>query len=209
MLQWKLEPKLFGKVFDWLKLVKLLNTLHTTHQLSSFFQSVPNHDIVLLDAPGHADFVPIMITGAANADVAILVVAANTGEFEAGFDGGGQTKEHILLARGLGVTQILVAVNKLDMEDWSKPRYEEIQAKVKKYLLQQQFAAKRIRFVPLSGLTGENVKSRTDATLSAWYKGPTLLDAMNDFLPAKRQLGKSVVRSIRKPQPPSTMLTFT
>lgn len=154
------------------------------------FKSVPNHDIVLLDAPGHADFVPIMITGAANADVAILVVAANTGEFEAGFDGGGQTKEHILLARGLGVTQVLVAINKLDMEDWSKPRYDEIQEKVKRYLLQQQFAAKRIRFVPLSGLTGENVKTSSDPKLSAWYKGPTLLAAMNDFLPAKRQLGK-------------------
>jgi len=151
---------------------------------------VPNHDIVLLDAPGHADFVPIMITGAANADVAILVVAANTGEFEAGFDGGGQTKEHVLLARGLGVTQILVAINKLDMEDWSKQRYDQIQAKVKSFLLQQQFAPKRIRFVPLSGLTGENVKSRNDPKLSTWYKGPTLLDAMNDFFPAKRQLEK-------------------
>eukprot|EP00980_Cylindrotheca_fusiformis_P000856 scaffold221_cov120-Cylindrotheca_fusiformis.AAC.17 len=150
---------------------------------------VPNHDIVLLDAPGHADFVPIMITGAANADVAILVVAANRGEFEAGFDGGGQTKEHILLARGLGVSQVLVAVNKLDMEDWSKDRYEQIQSQVKEYLLQQQFRPKRIRFVPLSGLTGENVKSRNDQTLSTWYKGPTLLEAMNDFQPAKRQYG--------------------
>jgi len=172
--------------------VCFLSNLCNSHPIS-FLYSVPKHDIVLLDAPGHADFVPIMITGAANADVAILVVAANTGEFEAGFDGGGQTKEHILLARGLGVTQILVAINKLDMEDWSKPRYDEIQAKVKSYLLQQQFAPKRIRFVPLSGLTGENVKSGNDSKLSAWYKGPTLLDAMNDFLPAKRQLGKSTL----------------
>ena len=131
-----------------------------------------------------------MITGAANADVAILVVAANRGEFEAGFDGGGQTKEHILLARGLGVSQVLVAINKLDMEDWSKERYEEIQSQVKQYLLQQQFAPKRIRFVPLSGLTGENVKSRSDPTLGAWYNGPTLLEAMNDFLPANRQIGE-------------------
>lgn len=161
------------------------------HSTFSFQYRVPNHDIVLLDAPGHADFVPIMITGAANADVAILVVAANRGEFEAGFDGGGQTKEHILLARGLGVSQVLVAVNKLDMEAWSKQRYEEIRSQVKEYLLQQQFGPKRIRFVPLSGLTGENVKSRKDPALSAWYKGPTLLEAMNDFQPAKRQVGKS------------------
>jgi elongation factor 1 alpha-like protein len=151
---------------------------------------VPKHDIVLLDAPGHADFVPIMITGAANADVAILVVAANRGEFEAGFDGGGQTKEHVLLARGLGVSQVLVAVNKLDMEDWSKERYDTIQSQVKEYLLKQQFGLKRIRFVPLSGLTGENVKARSDPKLITWYKGPTLLEAMNDFQPAKRQLGR-------------------
>lgn len=146
---WKLEPKLFGKENYW-QLVEtcMVPEIYIAHPMSVAC-SVPNHDIVLLDAPGHADFVPIMITGAANADVAILVVAANTGEFEAGFEGGGQTKEHILLARGLGVTQILVAINKLDMEDWSKQRYDEIQAKVKKYLLQQQFAAKRTRFVPL------------------------------------------------------------
>lgn len=134
-----------------------------------------------------------MITGAANADVAILVVAANTGEFEAGFDGGGQTKEHVLLARGLGVSQVLVAVNKLDMEEWSKDRYDSIQTQVKEYLLKQQFGPKRIRFVPLSGLTGENVKSRSDSKLSAWYKGPTLLEAMNDFQPAKRQVGTFTV----------------
>ena len=137
-----------------------------------------------------------MITGAANADVAILVVAANRGEFEAGFDGGAQTKEHILLARGLGVSQILVAINKLDMEGWSKERYNEIQSQVKQYLLQQQFAPKRIRFVPLSGLTGENVKSRSDPTLRAWYKGPSLLEAMNDFLPANRQIEKPLRFSV-------------
>ena len=142
-----------------------------------------------------------MITGAANADVAILVVAANRGEFEAGFDGGGQTKEHILLARGLGVSQVLVAINKLDMEGWSKERYEEIQSQVKQYLLQQQFAPKRIRFVPLSGLTGENVKSRSDPTLGAWYSGPTLLEAMDDFLPANRQIGEYKNRSRRRNDP--------
>jgi len=139
-----------------------------------------------------------MITGAANADVAVLVIAAVTGEFEAGFTGGGQTKEHIMLARGLGVTQIIVAVNKLDVEGWKEDRYQEIQTRVKEFLLKQQFKPKRIRFVPISGLTGENVKARTTSTsassssseLSKWYKGPTLLEAINDFFPAKRQIDK-------------------
>lgn len=130
-----------------------------------------------------------MITGAANADVAILVVAAVTGEFEAGFTGGGQTKEHIMLARGLGVTQIIVAVNKLDVEGWKQHRYEEIKERTNEFLLKQQFKPKRIQFVPLSGLAGENVKSRSSEELSKWYKGPTLLEALNNFFPANRQIG--------------------
>lgn len=131
-----------------------------------------------------------MITGAANADVAILVVAAVTGEFEAGFTGGGQTKEHILLARGLGVTQMIVAINKLDVEGWNEDRYHQIESDVKDFLLKQQFKPKRIKFVPISGLTGENIKARNDQELSKWYKGPTLLDAIDSFMPANRSVEK-------------------
>jgi elongation factor 1 alpha-like protein len=133
-----------------------------------------------------------MITGAANADVAILVVAAVMGEFEAGFTGGGQTKEHIQLARGLGVTQIIVAVNKLDVVDgWRMDRYQHIQQQVQQYLLQQQFKPKRIHFVPISGLTGENVVKRDiDSPLSSWYHGPTLLEAIDAFQPANRAIEK-------------------
>lgn len=135
-----------------------------------------------------------MITGAANADVAILVIAAVTGEFEAGFTGGGQTKEHIMLARGLGVTQIIVAINKLDVEGWKQSRYKEIQGCIKDFLLKQEFKPKRIQFVPISGLTGENVKACKNSELLNWYRGPTLLEAINNFFPASRQLGMSTKR---------------
>ena len=149
-----------------------------------------NHRIVVLDAPGHADFIPIMITGAASADTCILVVDAVTGEFESGFSGGGQTKEHILLAKGLGVSQVIVAVNKLDVEGWKEDRYQFVSQQVIEYLTRQKFKCPRIQCVPVSGLTGENVQAQTEPLLRQWYTGPTLLQAINGFKPANRQLGK-------------------
>lgn len=93
--------------------------------------------IYLMDAPGHKDFIPNMITGATQADSAILVINSITGEFETGFDAGGQTREHSLLVKSLGISQIIVAVNKMDMCDWSKDRFLDICKKLGNFLVKQ------------------------------------------------------------------------
>lgn len=120
-----------------------------------------------------------MISGAAQADVGLLVVDATRGEFETGFDLGGQTREHALLVRSLGVTQLAVAINKLDTVSWSKDRFNEIVQKLKSFLKQAGFKDHDVTFVPCSGLTGQNlIKAPTENELLEWYNGPCLIDVI-------------------------------
>lgn len=144
----------------------------------------------LLDAPGHRDFIPNMISGTAQADAAILVVDASTNAFEAGFDAGGQTKEHAVLARSLGVQQLIVAINKLDMTNWSQERFMEIQTKLKTYLVHVGFKKSNLAFVPVSGLTGENLIKKSELDTLTWYKGGSLMEQIDKFAPPLRLLDK-------------------
>jgi elongation factor 1 alpha-like protein len=122
-----------------------------------------------------------MICGANQADCAILVVDATRGEFETGFEQGGQTREHALLVRSLGVSQIGVAINKLDNEQWSKDRFDEIVAKLKLFLKQAGFKDSDISYIPCSGLTGENlVKPAAEPEFIKWYSGPTLIQVIGE-----------------------------
>ncbi len=135
----------------------------------------------MIDAPGHRDFIKNMITGASEADAAILVVSARPGEFEAGISPGGQTREHASLLKILGVNQIVVAINKMDdpQVNWSQERYEEIKNEVSRFLKQLGFKVDKIRFVPVSAWTGDNVLKKSDKM--TWYKGPTLIEALDEF----------------------------
>lgn len=148
--------------------------------------------VTLLDAPGHKDFIPNMISGTAQADVAILVVDATRGEFETGFESGGQTREHAILARSLGVMQLAVAVNKMDTVDWSKERFDEIVGKLKAFLKKTGFKDSDVEYIPCSGLGGENlVKKAENPLLIKWFKGRCLLEQIDVFKPPQRPIDRS------------------
>ncbi|KAG7391773.1 HBS1-like protein [Phytophthora boehmeriae] len=156
---------------------------------TSYFETATKH-VTLLDAPGHRDFIPKMIAGAAQADVAVLVVPAVTGEFEAAFENSGQTKEHTLLVRSLGVSQMVVAVNKMDMVGWDKERFDNIVTSLTSFLVNVGFRPKNLRFVPLSGMTGVNLEKTGASEECSWYSGPSLVEAIDTFAPPQRQISK-------------------
>jgi elongation factor 1-alpha len=150
----------------------------------------PKYYFTIIDAPGHRDFIKNMITGTSQADVAILVVAAGEGEFEAGISKNGQTREHGLLAFTLGVKQMIVCVNKMDAPsvNYGQARYEEIMKEVSAYLKKVGYNPAKIPFIPISGWIGDNMIERS--TNLPWYKGPTLLEALDAIIPPKRPTEK-------------------
>jgi elongation factor 1-alpha len=150
----------------------------------------PKYYFTIIDAPGHRDFIKNMITGTSQADVAILVIASGTGEFEAGIAKNGQTREHALLAFTLGVKQMIVCVNKMDNPSvkYSKERFDEIQKEVSGFLKKIGYNPKRIPFIPISGWVGDNMIKKSDNM--KWWKGPTLLEALDAIKPPKRPVDK-------------------
>ncbi|KAK2385636.1 hypothetical protein P8452_40336 [Trifolium repens] len=138
----------------------------------------------ILDAPGHKSYVPNMISGASQADIGVLVISARKGEFETGYERGGQTREHVQLAKTLGVTKLLVVVNKMDdpTVNWSKERYDEIESKMVPFLKQSGYNVKKdVSFLPISGLMGLNLKTRLDKSHCSWWDGPCLFEALDSI----------------------------
>jgi len=147
-------------------------------------------EFTIIDAPGHRDFIKNMITGTSQADVALLVVAAGKGEFEAGIDEQGQTREHALLAYTLGVKQMIVLVNKMDSEsvNWSQDRFNEIKENVVNFLKRIGWKTDDILFVPISGWCGDNMLEPSPNM--PWYKGVTLLAALDSVHEPERPSDK-------------------
>ncbi|KAK9153921.1 hypothetical protein Sjap_001401 [Stephania japonica] len=141
-----------------------------------------NTRFTILDAPGHKSYVPNMISGASQADVGVLVISARKGEFETGYERGGQTREHVLLAKTLGVSKLLVVVNKMDdpTVGWSKERYDEIESKMLPFLKSSGYNVKKdVQFLPMSGLIGTNIKTRVDRSVCPWWDGPCLFEVLD------------------------------
>lgn len=124
----------------------------------------------VVDCPGHRDFVKNMITGASQADAAVLVVAAPDGPME-------QTKEHVFLARTLGINQLIIAINKMDAVKYDQKRFDEVKKQLSDLIKIVGFKPDETIFIPMSSFTGVNVSKHSPET--PWYTGPTLLEALD------------------------------
>jgi peptide chain release factor subunit 3 len=153
----------------------------------AFFETESKH-FTILDAPGHKSFVPNMIGGASQADVAVLVISARKGEFETGFERGGQTREHAMLVKTAGVRHLIIVVNKMDdpTVEWDEARFIDIRDKLTPYLKKCGFNPKSdIFYIPVSGLTGINLKDCA-REMCPWYDGPSLIQYLDSLPPVSR-----------------------
>jgi len=164
----------------------------TINNSFSSFES-NNHKFTIIDTSGHRDFLKNMITGTSQADVGILILSAIIAEFEAGISEHGQTREHALLAFTLGVKQLIVCVNKMDDYNlnWSEARYNQVKNDVLPFLKKVGYDPEKISFIPISGLTGENLTERSNhQLLNSWYQGLCLLDSLDNLVAPKRPIEK-------------------
>lgn len=146
----------------------------------------------IIDAPGHRDFIKNMITGTAQADLAVLMISSKSGEFEAGISKDGQTKEHAILAYTLGVRRVIVCVNKMDSKfeniEYNKTRFDDICSEAKIFLKKAGYKEDMITFIPISGFNGDNLKEKS--TKMPWYTGDCLIDTIDKVTPPERPVGK-------------------
>ncbi|MFH1455664.1 MAG: translation elongation factor EF-1 subunit alpha [archaeon] len=130
------------------------------------------YEYTIIDAPGHKDFIKNMITGASQADIAMIVVAAGEGIMA-------QTKEHMFLCRTFGIKQVGIVVNKMDTVNYDEAKYNAVKDEVSKLAQQVGYKVDEVPFIPISALKGDNVANRSEHM--AWYKGPTILEQLDIF----------------------------
>lgn len=164
-----------GMPFEWAFLMDALKAERdqgVTIDTSQIHFRTGKRSYVLIDAPGHHEFIKNMVTGASSADAAVLVVDAVEGIRE-------QTRRHGYLLRLLGIREVVVAMNKMDMAAYSEARYRRVADDCRGYLNEIGATAERIRVIPISARKGDNVANRSDAM--TWYDGPTLIEGLDAF----------------------------
>ena len=149
---------------------------------TSYFETKTKY-VTLIDAPGHRDFIPNMINGTSQADCGILVIPAIWNEFQDGFQDGGQTKEHAILARALGVNQLIIAISKMDSVHWSKDCYIKVKLAIQPFLTKIGYKQDKIRYIPVSGWTGDNLVHKVSSNLCNWWLNneKTLIELIDNF----------------------------
>ncbi|KAK7470682.1 translation termination factor GTPase eRF3 [Stygiomarasmius scandens] len=153
----------------------------------------------VLDAPGHKTYVPSMISGAAQADIAILVISARKGEFETGFERGGQTREHIMLVKTAGVSKVVIAINKMDdpTVEWDKARYDEIKDKLTPFVRAAGYNPKTdVTFLPISAYAGHNLKERIPKSVCSWWDGPAFLEHLDNMPMVDRKINAPLMMPV-------------
>ncbi|MCJ1427655.1 translation termination factor GTPase eRF3 [Sticta canariensis] len=194
MDKYKREAKEAGRetwYLSWaLDLTKEERSKGKTVEVGRGFFETEKRRYTILDAPGHKTFVPSMIGGASQADVGILVISARKGEYETGFEKGGQTREHAILAKTQGVNKLVVVINKMDdaTVEWSQDRYKECSEKLMNFLRSIQYSKNDVTFMPISAQTTVGIKDRVPRKLAPWYNGPSLLEYLDNLKSLERKV---------------------
>ncbi|KAL7951627.1 translation release factor eRF3 [Trichoderma barbatum] len=195
MDKYKKEAKDLGReswYLSWvMDLTKEERTKGKTVEVGRGFFETEKRRYSILDAPGHKTYVPSMIGGASQADVGILVISARKGEYETGFERGGQTREHAMLAKTQGVNKLIVAINKMDdvTVEWSEERYKECTTKLQQFLKGTGYNLKTdVYFIPVAAQMSMNIKDRLPAGVAPWWKGPSLLEYLDGMQALERKV---------------------
>jgi bifunctional enzyme CysN/CysC len=161
--------------------------------------ATPKRSFIVADTPGHLQYTRNMVTGASTSNVAIVLVDARHGVVD-------QTRRHALIASMLGVQEIIVAVNKMDLVAWDQARFDDIDQEFRAFLSSDQahpnITHPTITTIPMSALNGDNVVHRSSSVGAAWYHGPVLLDHLEGLLiHQRRTVGARVhVQRVIRPQ---------
>ncbi|KAI2633046.1 hypothetical protein GGS26DRAFT_555096 [Hypomontagnella submonticulosa] len=203
MDKYKREAKDLGRetwYLSWaLDLTKEERSKGKTVEVGRGFFETEKRRYSILDAPGHKTYVPSMIGGASQADIGILVISARKGEYETGFEKGGQTREHAMLAKTQGVNKLVVVINKMDdpTVNWSEDRYKECTTKLATFLKGTGYNLKTdVFFMPIAAQQTLGIKDRIPKETCPWYDGPSLLEYLDNMQALERKTNAPFMMAI-------------